>query len=137
MSLKPRTWKEQQAHERDVRKGWLESLAALGVTQTEAAKMVGLDRAGLLRMCRKYGVNMETPAEIKNRAIREKAQERQEAKRIDRAAAAERDRIAKAKEDQLRSIKAEIEQRTAALIAEGFNRTQAVRAVAYQMGVQL
>ena len=53
---KPRTWAEQKQHEFEVRKEWLEELAAMNMSQSATARYVGMDRASFLRMAKSHGL---------------------------------------------------------------------------------
>lgn len=55
-----RTWKEQQAHEWQVRKAWLQSLIDSGDGITEAARKAGIGRTALARMLAPHGLAFPT-----------------------------------------------------------------------------
>ena len=51
-----RTFKQQQAHESNERAKWLQKLADSGMTQTQAAKYVGIERSVLARHCTQHSI---------------------------------------------------------------------------------
>ena len=51
-----RSFAEQRAYERDIRKAWLEQVVALGLSCSEAAAHVGTSRQQLSRACDSFGV---------------------------------------------------------------------------------
>jgi hypothetical protein len=51
-----RTFKQQQAHESNERAKWVQKLADSGMTQTQAAKYVGIERSVLARHCTQHNI---------------------------------------------------------------------------------
>lgn len=124
---KLRTWAEQQEYERQVRREWLQSIADTGMSQSEAARHLGVDRASLLRMCQRSGVVID--------GARQQAQAKREAAEAERLAKIEAKREMERKARKVVELRAQVSQRKTALMAEGYTEAQALRAIAHQMGV--
>ena len=124
---KPRTWAEQQEHEKQIRREWLQSIADTGMSQSEAARHLGMDRGGLIRMCRQLGVVID--------GARRQAQAKREAAEAERIAKIEAKREMERKARKMVELRAQVLQRKSALMAEGYTEAQALRAIAHQMGV--
>lgn len=118
----PRTWDEQKKYETQVRKRWLESLAAMGVSQAAVARYAGIERSLLLRTGKKHGVSFQSEKQIAAQKRREEAKARTEVANRARAEQAARSELARLKSEYL---------------AKGFTEQQAMRAVAHQLGVAL
>lgn len=123
----PRTWAEQQEHEKQIRREWLQSIADTGMCQSEAARYLGMDRSALLRMCQRLGVVIE--------GARQQARANREAAEAERIAKIEAKREMERKARKVVELRAQVLQRKSALMAEGYTEAQALRAIAHQMGV--
>lgn len=124
---KPRTWAQQQEYELQVRREWLQSIADTGMSQSEAARQLGMDRTVLFRMCQRIGVVID--------GAWRQAQAKREAKEAERIAKIEANREMEREARKLVELRAKILQRKSALMAEGYTEAQALRAIAHQMGV--
>jgi len=123
----PRTWAQQQEYERQVRREWLQSVADTGMSKSEAARYLGMDRGGLFKMCKKSGVVID--------GARRQAQARREAAEAERIAKIEAKREMERNERKLEELRDQVLQRKSAIMAEGYTEAQALRAIAHQMGV--
>jgi hypothetical protein len=116
-----RTWSEQQQHEFDVRKGWLEKIARLDMPVTEMARTIGMDRSQFIKMAEKYGVGLNAGQAEAQRQREAREREEQHRRRAEKEAREKAQR--------------ELERRKQRLLKEGYSEKQALRAVAWQMGV--
>jgi len=123
----PRTWAEQQEHEKQVRREWLQSIADTGMSQSEAARHLGIDRTVLFRMCQRIGVVID--------GAWKQAQAKREAAEAERIAKIEAKREMERNARKLVELRAQVSQRKTALMAEGYTEARALRAIAHQMGV--
>lgn len=123
----PRTWAEQQNHETQIRREWLQSVADTGMCQSEAARYLGIDRSALFRMCQRLGVVID--------GAWQKAQARREAAEAERLAKIEAKREMERRARKVVELRTQVSQRKTALMEEGYTEAQALRAIAHQMGV--
>lgn len=123
----PRTWAQQQEHEKQIRREWLQSVAETGMCQSEAARHLGMDRSVLLRMCQRLNVVID--------GAWQQAQAKREAAEAERIAKIEAKREMERKARKVVELRAQVLQRKSALMAEGYTEAQALRAIAHQMGV--
>ena len=124
---KPRTWAQQQDHEKQVRREWLQSIADTGMSQSEAARYLGVDRTVLFRMCQRSGVVID--------GAWQQARAKREAADAERIAKIEAKREMERRARKVVELRAQVLQRKTALMAEGYTEAQALRAIAHQMGV--
>lgn len=126
-----KTWAAQKDYEWQIRKSWLEEVAAQDISIQAMADSIGMERGQFHKMCSNFGVEVLT---IKRKQAKSEAKRQSDIARNAAARKAERQKQ-KIMEQTRESAARELQRRKSLLMAEGWSEQQALRALAHQLGV--